>query len=307
MPRKAGSDTGMRVKDAASKLAAEGRFMGGKAPYGYILENSGSLSKHGRLLKKLTVCPDKAEMVKRIYGLSLNMEFGSAKIAKILNGNEKYRQLSPDGENWKGGTITSILTNPVYSGRVSYRRREKINEKYRTLEMKDWIIADKPNKEIRIIDDDTWNRVQEKRALRAGKYTKKPENQNVTVISRNDGMLPLIDILHCGYCGCKMVNGSKYNYWTIKDTGERRASKIPIYRCQNAHQGVPHDPFKQIRADKIDRIVLGQLSDYIGRLQENEDMLRLIAQKQNEKSKRKKMNCQKRKSSLKKSGMNLLP
>ena len=298
--QKSSSDTGMRVKDAASKLVAGGRFMGGKAPYGYRLENSGSLSKHGRLLKKLVISPDEAEIVKRIYALSLNMEFGSVKIAKILNGNEKYRQLSPDGKNWKGGTITGILTNPIYSGRVSYKRREKINEKYRTLEMKDWIIANEPNEEIRIIDDDTWNRVQEKRALRAGKYTKKPENQNVTVISRNDGMLPLIDILHCGYCGCKMVNGSKYNYWTIKDTGERRASKIPIYRCQNAHQGVPHNPFEEIRADKVDRIVLGQLSDYIGRLQENEDILELIVQKQDEEKQKKESELSKAQKQLEK-------
>ncbi len=287
--QKSSSDTGMRVKDAAQKLVAGGKFMGGKAPYGYMLENSGELSKHGRLLKKLEVCPEEAEIVKRIYNLSLNMEFGSVKIAKILNEDEKYRRLSPDGKNWKGGTITGILTNPIYSGRVAYKRREKANEKYRTLESKDWIIAKEPNEAIRIVDDDTWDRVQEKRALRAHKYRKKAEDQNVTVISRNDGMLPLIDIIHCGYCGCKMVNGSKYNYWTIKGTGERRTSKTPIYRCQNAHQGVPHHEHKQIRADKIDAIVFKGLSDYIDRLQENEDIFGLIGQKQNG-EKRKKEN-----------------
>ena len=56
--QKSSSDTGMRVKDTAQKLAAVGKFMGGKAPYGYRLENSGELSKHGRLLKTLVICPD---------------------------------------------------------------------------------------------------------------------------------------------------------------------------------------------------------------------------------------------------------
>ena len=36
--QKSSSDTGMRVKDTAKKLVQKGRFLGGKAPYGYILE-----------------------------------------------------------------------------------------------------------------------------------------------------------------------------------------------------------------------------------------------------------------------------
>ena len=298
--QKSSSDTGMRVKDTAQKLVAGGKFMGGKAPYGYRLENSGEVSKHGRLLKKLMVCPNEAEIVKHIYHLSLNMEFGSVKIAKILNENETYRQLSPNRENWQGGTITSILTNPVYSGRVAYKRRERINGAYRTLDSKDWIIANEPNETIRIIDDNTWNRVQEKRALRADRYTKKLENQDVKVISRNDGMLPLIDILHCGYCGCKMVNGSKYNYWTIKDTGERRTSKIPIYKCNQEWQGVPHDKTKQFRADKVDPVVFKVLSEYIDKLQENENIFQLINQKQNEEKKRKESELAREKKALEK-------
>lgn len=296
--QKSSSDTGMRVKDTAQKLVAGGKFMGGKAPYGYRLENSGEASKHGRLLKKLVIHPDEAEIVKHIYDLSLNMEFGSVKIAKILNENEKYRQLSPKRESWQGGTITSILTNPIYSGRVAYKRRERINGKYHILESKDWIIADEPNETIRMIDDNTWNRVQEKRALRASKYTKKLENKNVTVISRNDGMLPLIDILHCGYCGCKMVNGSKYNYWTIKGTGERRTSRIPIYKCNRAWQGVPHDKTKQFRADKINTIVLKELANYIERLQDNEDIFKLIEQKQEDEKRKKEKELEKEQKKL---------
>lgn len=298
--QKSSSDTGMRVKDTAQKLVAGGKFMGGKAPYGYRLESSGEVSKHGRLLKKLVICPDEAEIVKHIYHLSLSMEFGSVKIAKILNEDEKYRRLSPKRENWLGGTITSILTNPVYSGRVAYKRRERIDGAYRSLDRKDWIIANEPNEAIRIIDDDTWNKVQEKRALRADRYTKKIENQDVTVISRNDGMLPLIDILHCGYCGCKMVNGSKYNYWTIKDTGERRTSKIPIYKCSHAWQGIPHDKTKQFRADKVDPVVFQVLSEYIDKLQENEDIFQLISQKQNEEKRRKEAELAKEKKALEK-------
>lgn len=278
--QKSSSDTGIRVKDTAKKLVAQGKFMGGTAPYGYAFKITNELSKHGRLQKKLVICPEKAEAVRYIYDLSLNMEFGSAKIARILNENEPYKNLAPK-DIWKSETITNILKNPIYSGRTAYNRHERINNVYRTVDRKDWIIAEKANEEIRIIDDAIWNRVQEKRTLRASKYTKKPKDQNITVISRNDGMLPLVDIAHCGYCGCKMTNGSKYNYWKIKSTGEKRTSKIPIYRCQNAHQGMPHDKTTQYRADKIDPIVFNALSDYIDKLQENEDIFQLINNKQN--------------------------
>ena len=99
------------------------------------------------------------------------------------------------------------------------------------------------------------------------------EHKNVKVIRRNDGMLSLIDVAHCGYCGRKFTNGTKYNYWTIKDTGEKRASKTPIYRCQSAQIGIPHSKTNQFRADKIEKIVFECLGEYISKLQENEDIM----------------------------------
>lgn len=277
MAQKSSADTGMRVKDTAKKLVTQGKFMGGKAPYGYILQHSGEISKHGRALKHLVICPKQAEVVRHIYDLSLTKEYGSAKIACTLNTNEQYRRLAPN-DVWKGGTITSILTNPIYCGYTAYNRRERLNGRNRNLDSSKWILANKPNPDIIIIDEDIWMKVQRKREIRGKKYSKSLNNQDVTVISRNDGMLSLVDVLHCGYCGCKMVNGSRYNYWTIKDTGERRTSKIPIYKCQNAWQGVPHDKTKQFRADRIEPIIYGALAEYVNHLMENENILEEITE-----------------------------
>ena len=279
--QKSSSDTGMRVKDTAQKLVQKGKFMGGKAPYGYKLELSGEVSKHGRALHHLVVVPEQAEVVKYIYELSLHKEFGATKIARLLNEHEIYKNRAPR-DIWKSGTITSILTNPIYAGYTAYKRRERIDGKYHKLDRKDWIFAEKPDTEISIIDENMWNRVQDTRKQRADKYIKSIENQNVTVIRRNSGMLALIDVLHCGYCGRKMTNGSKYNYWTIKDTGERRTSKIAIYKCQNAWIGVPHDKTTQYRADQIEPVVFEAIAEYIGKLQENEDVFTQIEANQNQ-------------------------
>lgn len=277
--QKSSSDTGMRVKDTAQKLVQKGKFMGGKAPYGYKLELSGEVSKHGRALHHLVVVPEQAEVVKYIYELSLHKEFGATKISKILNEHEIYKDRAPR-DIWKSGTIVSILTNPVYAGYTAYKRRERVDGRYHRLDSKDWIFAEKPDTEIAIIDENMWNQVQDIRKQRADKYIKSLENQNVTVIRRNSGMLALIDVLYCGYCGRKMTNGSKYNYWTIKDTGERRTSKIAIYKCPNAWNGIHHEKTKQYRADRIEPVVFEALAEYIGKLQENEDVFTQIEENQ---------------------------
>lgn len=277
--QKSSSDTAMRVKDTAQKLVQQGRFMGGTAPYGYELVLSGELSKHGRALHKLVVVPERAEVVKHIYDLSLNKEFGSAKIAKTLNEDSYYQTMAPN-DVWKSGTITSILTNPVYAGHVAYKRRERINGIYRRLGDHEWIISNQPDENIQIIDSAMWERVQEKRKSRADKYIKTLEHQEANIIRRNDGMLSLIDVIHCGYCGGKMTNGTKYSYWKIKGTGETRASKTPVYRCQRAREGALHQGFTQYRADMVETVVFDSLLEYIGRLQEKEDVFETIERNQ---------------------------
>ena len=299
--QKSSADTGMRVKDTAEKMVQNGKFMGGKAPYGYQLDFSGEISKHGRALKHLVIVPEQAETVRYIYSLAANQEYGSSKIAKILNNSEEYKDRAPN-DVWKGGTITSILTNPVYAGYTAYKRREKQNGKFHRLDISEWTIAGNMNPDIVIIDLELWNRVQEKRKQRKDKYTKKLENLDVTIMKRNDGILALIDVAHCGYCGSKLTNGTKYNYWTMKDTGERRTSKIAVYKCQHAWQGIPHDKKYQFRADLVEPVIFNSFAKYIGKLQENEDVFEAIARNQTKEKRAKERDLDKERQELSKIG-----
>lgn len=266
--QKSSSDTGMRVKDTAQKLVAKGKFMGGKAPYGYELVFSGEISKHGRALKKLQIIEERAEIIKYIYNLSLNNEYGSAKIAKILNLNEHYSKFAPN-DYWKAGTITSILTNPVYAGYVAYKRRERINGRYLKLDDSEWIKSEVKDEKIAIIDENTWNIIQKKRKLRSKEYQKTFNYEDYKIIKKNDGILPLIDVAYCGYCGAKLTNGTKYNYWTIKSTGEKRSSRTGIYKCQNVWNGVPHNKTGTFKAEEIEDYVFGEVSQYLSKLLKN--------------------------------------
>lgn len=297
--QKSSSDTGMRVKDTARKLVEKGKFMGGKAPYGYELVLSGELSKHGRALHKLKIIPEQAEAVKYIYALSLNREYGSARIAKALNEDAYYRRLAPR-DVWKEGTITSILTNPVYAGYATYKRRERINGTCRRLDQKEWIRAEKVNADIKIIEGEMWDLVQEKRKKRSVRYRKKTEKQKIHMIRRNAGSLPLIDTAYCGYCGGRLVNGSRYNYWTIKDTGERRSSKTALYRCQNAGQGMSHCPVKQFPAERIDRAVFFCIGKYASGILYDVDAAAVILENQKILQKNRESDLRKEQEELKK-------
>lgn len=275
--QKSSSDTGMRVKDTAKKLVQRGKFMGGKAPYGYTLELSGEISKHGRALKHLVIDEKKAEVVTYIYNLAVQKEYGSVKIAKILNSHDQYKNEAPN-DVWKAGTIASILTNPIYAGYTAYNRRTRIDGKYHKIGSDDWIIAEESNPEIAIITTDIWNRAQDMRKKRADEIAKKEEHKsyNINVIKNNTGTLALIDVLYCGYCGRKMTNGSRYNYWKIKSTGERRSGKVGLYKCQDMWSGTVHPGRGFYRADRIEPIVFSAISDYIGKLQENENVFQEI-------------------------------
>ena len=124
--------------------------------------------------------------------------------------------------------------------------------------------------------------MQEKREGRSEKYSLTLEHKNVSVIKRNDGTLSLIDVAYCGYCGEKLTNGTKYSYWKIKDSGEKKASKTPMYRCQSAQRGIPHIKYNHFRASTIEDIVFKYVIDYIEKLQENEDIMQEIEANQNQ-------------------------
>ena len=259
--QKSSADTGMRVRDTARKLVRQGRFMGGNAPYGYELVLSGEISKHGRALHTLRILPEQAEVVRHIYNLSLYQEYGSGKIAKLLNQEERYRAVAPGGV-WKSGTVAGILTNPVYAGYMAYGRREHAGGKCRRRDSSSWIRAEVSDGDIRIIDGDLWERTQEKRRRRAGKFRK--AQGETGVVGRNEGVLPLIDVSFCGCCGSKLTNGTIYSYATRQKTAEKRACRIPAYRCQGEKAGIPHRETARFQARWLEEIVFEYMEGYLG-------------------------------------------
>lgn len=258
--------TAQRVKDAAMEQVRMGRNQGGNAPFGYRLELSGELSKHQRALKKKVIVPEEAELVRRIFHYALAYGYGAQRIAKKLNENAGDRSLARNGV-WKAGTISDMIKNPIYTGYEAYNRRTHDGKAFRRLSRKEWVLAEKCNEDIKIIDLEDWERVQRIREDRKEQYRGKRERDGRVPVSTT-GRLPLIDVVYCGCCGRKLTNGSKYNYWTTKE-GEKRSSIIGYYRCQARQQGGDCSGKTAYRADHIEPEVYGFVRRYLEKIEDN--------------------------------------
>jgi DNA invertase Pin-like site-specific DNA recombinase len=226
--------TSMRVKDNQRELVKSGKFVGGKAPFGYRLVPSGMISNHGRLLKKLEIVEEDAAVVKKIYEYAVYHGMGYEKIAKQLN-EQGIKAVTTD--KWKNGTIASILKNPIYMGYYALNRR--INHgSFTRLDRKDWIYSENQIPELVIIPKPIWEKAQEIREARKDKINASKETNAKAYETEHNipfttsGKLALIGIACCKYCGARLKNSSYSNHWTTK-SGESKTSIVGRYVCPN--------------------------------------------------------------------------
>lgn len=256
--------TGMRVHDTMVEMVKEGKFVGGKAPYGYKLVLSGEISNHGRALHKLVIVPEQAEIVRMIFSYAVNKGMGFQKIAKTLN---ETGIPAPTASEWKSGTIRSILMNPVYMGYVAYNRRKSGRENYTHLDRKDWTYAKEQNPDLMIISQEVWERAQEIREARKKKINESKQATNELYMEQYNvpfstrGRLALTGLVYCGYCGAKLKNTGYANHWTCKTTGEKKVSYVGRYGCPNGCK--PRSSYSQ---DYLESIVFSAAEDYLDNL-----------------------------------------
>lgn len=257
--------TSARVRDAQQEMVKAGKFVGGKAPFGYRLVPSGEISNHGRLLKRLEIVEEDAAVVKKIYSYAIHQGMGYERIAHTLN-EEGIPPISTD--RWKASTIASILKNPVYMGYFAVNRRVN-HGSFTRLDRADWIYSRQPNPDIVMISEADWIQAQEIREERKRRL-QVSRQENLTEQERRcqapfstKGALALIGIAYCGYCGKLLQNGSYCNRWTVKSTGERKVSFVGRYRCPNQCQerSVYSQKFLE---DAVFQVVDGYLEDLKG-------------------------------------------
>lgn len=224
--------TGDRVRDAQIELVKQGRFVGGRAPFGYELVPSGEISKNGRLVKKLQIVEEQAAIVRKIYSLAIHQGYGYEKIAKTLNEEGIPGVTKP---TWRNCTVCSILKNPIYMGYTSYNRRVSHGAS-RKMDRRTWVYSEEQIPEYVIVSQSDWERAQKIRESRrdrinASKAKSAKQYEEVYKVPFSvRGKLSLTGLVYCGYCGKGLKNGSYCNHWTTK-AGEEKVAFSGRYSC----------------------------------------------------------------------------
>jgi hypothetical protein len=128
----------VRVRAAmAAQARHEGRFLGGRPPYGYLIADAGAhpnpaKAADGKRAHKLEPDPGSAHVVARIFA----EHAGGHSAAAIADGltqdgvpcpsaRDPARNKHRSGAAWDKGAVRAILTNPRYTGHQVWNRQRK--------------------------------------------------------------------------------------------------------------------------------------------------------------------------------------
>lgn len=220
------------VRKGMDVLSSKGLHTGGSPPLGYDVVD-----------KKLAINEAEAEIVRLIFEMYSN-KYTYNDMAKELNARG-YKTKS--GNEFSASSFNSILTQRKYIGEYVYNRRvaKSLTGKYNSH-------ANKPEDEIvripgavpRIIDDETWGKVQARL------------NQNKRKVGsyKSKSNYLLSGLIVCGECGYHYQgNSRKGGSGTIYSS----------YRCgkkQNHKIGCGN---KEIEKNKLENFVIEQLQNYL--------------------------------------------
>jgi DNA invertase Pin-like site-specific DNA recombinase len=201
----------IRVRSAMSSQAKiEGRFLGGRPPYGYLLADAGPHPNPGKAadckrLHRLEPDPIAAPVVQRIYAEYLGGT-GFRAIAEHLtrdgilcpSAHDRARNPHRTGVGWPTSVIRVILTNPRYTGRQVWNKQRKtevlldlenVAEGYETKQKwnkpGDWIFSDQLAHEP-LVSVEIFEAVQARIASRAAMATASAQDDDETIAEEVD-------------------------------------------------------------------------------------------------------------------------
>lgn len=212
----------VRVRTAmASQTKLEGRYLGGRPPYGYTLADLGphpnpAKAADGKRLHGLTPDPGTDWVVRRIFaeflaghGLFLIAEDLTSDGIACPSAHDPARNRHRSGVAWSKSAVRVILTNPRYTGRQVWNKQrtdevlvdvQDVAMGHRSVQRwnrpDQWITSDALAHEP-IIDDETFAAVQERLASHARQTTGQTRRA-----TRNPYLLR--GLLQCGVCERRM-------------------------------------------------------------------------------------------------------
>lgn len=246
------------VKMGMKQRARQGKWNGGVV-LGYdVVEVKGS-NQRKRKETKLAVNEKEANLVRRIFEYYANGK-GLKAITNELN-HLGYK--SKHGRPFSVNTIKTILSNPLYTGKIRFNKQEDWNIKRRKGSNNNPIIAEGEHEAI--ITDELWDQVQSRYGT-ANKY------HNRVFF----GSFPFTGVLRCPQCGHGMVSQRATRK---RANGERYYTLY--YQCgQFANKGSAVCRANSIRADYAEKEILARIQKFVNQPQLIEDVLNRVTDRQ---------------------------
>ncbi|WP_410622297.1 recombinase family protein [Amycolatopsis sp. cmx-8-4] len=258
----------IRVRAAmAAQASVEGRFLGGRPPYGYVIADAGphpnpAKAAEGKRLRRLEPDPATAPIVQRIFAEYIGGR-GKYAIAEELTRddipcpsmNDQARNRHRTGRAWAKGAVGVILGNPRYTGRQVWNKQRKDEvlidvedvglgheTKMRWNARDKWIFSEKIVHDP-IIDVETFRQAQEIAAAKgAGRTTRER--------TRTQHRYVLRGLLHCGVCDRRMQ-------------GQKTREQL-FYRCRYPTEyGLANKTEHPRNVYLAERDLLGPLDDWL--------------------------------------------
>jgi site-specific DNA recombinase len=237
--------TSLRVRESKKQLSEQGFYQGGIPPFGYKLVESGV--KHwkdsSKRIKELYICEDEANIVKIIFDLYVNQNYGIKRITAYLNENQ-FKTRS--GKEFHTSLVSRVLNNPVYIGYKKYRSYDNENDGLQPY-----------NEKLCIITNELFDKAKE---IRKKRYSnnRSQDKTNITTM----GNLMFSGLTRCYYCNSKLTANYLYRNLRRKD-GSTYKRVIYRYTCPlNKGKDKVHEQYVW-GAKKYDKIIMDEVKKLI--------------------------------------------
>ncbi|MBE6141129.1 MAG: recombinase family protein, partial [Firmicutes bacterium] len=159
-----------RVKFGMNRAIERGEILGNDLLYGYKKDKDTGV---------LNIIEEEANVVRRIYELYAVEELTLSKIVKTLN-NEGLKTCQ--GKKWCISTISRMIENPKYKGYYCARKSEIVDymtKKIKYFEKDDWVIYEDKTRIPPIIDEDLWDRANNRLISRKKAFSERKEDKSI--------------------------------------------------------------------------------------------------------------------------------
>ena len=225
--------TSERVTAAMLSRASDGKWNGGRVPYGYTYDKEA---------KEFIINEAEAKVVKLMYDLYDEKRTLLA-VSKELNARG-YR--SKKDVAWSPVTVGNIMRSPFYIGTFRYNYRNENGDSWSFKPESDWVMTEDHHPQL--VTHEQWNRVvTTMKSQRRGQpgHGKTFNRGNVHIFS---------GLLTCGYCGGTMT--------ATKDRVRKTGWRPSIYSCSTKRR-TNDCPNKYISDLTIGPFILNYLSNMI--------------------------------------------